>query len=67
MKKKFSEAVAPGQTDFINDVFTEHTNEDGVPGDIQHALNFYDESDALGKMVILALIHWLIHWSDTWF
>ena len=48
-------------------MFTEHTNEDGVPGDIQHALNFYDESDALGKMVILALIHWLIHWSDTWF
>ena len=47
----------PGQTEeFINDVLTENTNGDEVPGDIQHALNYYEESDALGKMVILALL-----------
>ena len=57
LKKKFAEAVAPGQTkEFINDVLTEYTNEEEVPGDIQHALNYYEESDALGKMVILALL-----------
>ena len=57
LKKKFAEAVAPGQTEeFINDVLTENTNGDEVPGDIQHALNYYEESDALGKMVILALL-----------
>ena len=57
LKKKFAEAVAPGQTEeFINDVLKEYTNEDEVPGDIQHALNYYEESDALGKMVILALL-----------
>ena len=57
--KKFAAAVAPGQTEeFINDVLTENTNEDefSVPGDIEHALNYYEESDALGKMVILALL-----------
>ena len=53
-KKKFAEAVAPGQID--DDVLTENTNEDEVPGGIQHALNYYEESDALGKMVILALL-----------
>ena len=43
--------------EFINDVLTENTNEDefSVPDDIQHALN-YKESDALGKMVKLALL-----------
>ena len=47
----------PGQTEeFINDVLTENTNGDEVPDDIQHALNYYEESDALGKMVILALL-----------
>ena len=57
LKKKFAEAVAPGQTEeFINDVLTEYTNEDEVPGDIQHALNYNEEKDALGKMVILALL-----------
>ena len=57
LKKKFAEAVIPGQTEeFINDVLTENTNGDEVPGDIQHALNYYEESDALGKMVILALL-----------
>ena len=57
LKKKFAEAVVPGQTEeFINDVLTENTNGDEVPGDIQHALNYYEESDALGKMVILALL-----------
>ena len=59
LKKKLAEAVAPGQTEeFINDVLTENTNEDEfpVPGDIQHALNYYEESDAFEKMVILALL-----------
>ena len=47
----------PGQTEeFINDVLTENTNGDEVPDDIQHALNYYEESDALGKMVVLALL-----------
>ena len=57
-QETFVEAVAPGQTkEFINDVLTENTNEDefSVPDDIQHALN-YKESDALGKMVKLALL-----------
>ena len=57
LKKKFAKAVAPGLTEeFINDVLTENTSEDEVPGDIQHALDYYEESDALGKMVILALL-----------
>ena len=57
LKKKFAEAVAPGQMEeFINAVLTENTNDDEVLGDIQHALNYYEESDALGKMVILALL-----------
>ena len=51
LKKKFAEAVAPGLTEeFINDVLTENTSKDEVPGDIQHALNYYEESDALGKI-----------------
>ena len=57
LKNKFAKAVAPGLTEeFINDVLTENTSEDEVPGDIQHALDYYEESDALGKMVILALL-----------
>ena len=42
--------------EFINDALTENTNEDEVPGGIQHALNYYQESNALGKMVIIALL-----------
>ena len=44
--------------EFINDVLTVNTNEDefSLPSDIHHTLNYYEESDALGKMVILALL-----------
>ena len=44
--------------EFINDVLTENTSENEFPihGDVQHALNYYEESDALGKMVIIALL-----------
>ena len=44
--------------EFINYVLTVNTNEDefSLPGDIHHTLNYYEESDALGKMVILALL-----------
>ena len=57
--KKFAEAVVPGHMEkFISDVLTENTTEDdfSVLGDIQHTLNYYEESDAHGKMVILALL-----------
>ena len=57
LKNKFAEAVASVETEeLINDVLTENTNEDEVPDDIQHALNYYEESDALGKVVVLALL-----------
>ena len=41
--------------EIINDVLTENTGENEFPihGDIQHALNYYEESDAL---VIIALL-----------
>ena len=50
LKKKFAEAVAPGLTEEFINVLTENTSKDEVPGDIQHALNYYEESDALGKI-----------------
>ena len=68
LEKKFAEAIAPGQSDeLISQVLhgEDEDEEESVPEDLILPLKMFKESDALGQILVLAVINYSKYSKET--